>query len=216
MKKIGNTGNILSDWAIEKSGMWKIETKKAGVQVVNRATLVKFCDANGIEDMPIAELETRFIEEYEIAEKPKVEPVIVPEGYEIVSIDGVEGFYKIPQFPKKEEQKAEPKTTTKRGIENIIFDNESEGVDKFNGIGIDKFAMVGIENVKVEAVEAVEQEIVIEQEEIEKLGDISDFQDFNSEEDFPLYIDKYGVENKDRVRLYYGCEYWNDLVRLAE
>jgi len=49
---------------------------------------------------------------------------------------------------KKDEPKAEPKTSTKRGIENIIFDNESEGIDKFNGISVDKLAMVGIENVE--------------------------------------------------------------------
>ena len=35
---------------------------------------------------------------------------------------------------KKDEPKAEPKSSTKRGIENIIFDNESEGVPAGNGI----------------------------------------------------------------------------------
>ena len=56
-------------------------------------------------------------------------------------------------------------------------------------------------------------EIIIEAGEIEKLGDISGFTDFDPENDFPLYVDKHGVENKDRVRLYYGSEYWTDLTK---
>ena len=115
---------------------------------------------------------------------------------------------------KKDEPKAEPKTSTKRGIENIIFDNESEGVDKYNGIGVDKFAMVGIENVKSAVEVETAEEITIEKADVEKLGDISAFEDFDPDTDFPLYVDEHAVENKDRVRLYYGNEFWNDLLKL--
>ena len=94
-----------------------------------------------------------------------------------------------------------------RIIEDIIFDN---------GIEVDKFAMVGIE--KAEKVKAVEietaEEITIEKADVEKLGDISAFEDFDPVTDFPLHIDKNGVENRNRARIYYGNEYWNDLLKL--
>jgi hypothetical protein len=210
MKKTGDSKVEINNWECEKSGMWKLETIHEGTQVVNKMKLIKFCESRGITEIPIDELEKLFIAEYVASEKPQAETVVVPEGYEIVSIDGVEGFYKIPQFQaKKETPKAEPKASTKRGIENIIFDNESEGVDKFNGIEVDPLALVGIEDAQGNPEKIVEY--IIEEAEIEKLGDISGFQDFEPDTDFPLHVDRHGVENKDKVRLYYGAEFYNEL-----
>jgi hypothetical protein len=85
--------------------------------------------------------------------------------------------------------------------------------------GIDKLAMVGYEKaqtIEVEAEAEIVEEITIEKHDIEKLGDISAFQDFDPEADFPIYVDRHGVENKNRIRIFYGSEYWNDLNRKAE
>ncbi len=51
-------------------------------------------------------------------------------------------------------------------------------------------------------------EFTIYRDELKSLGDISCFEDFDIEADMPLFIDRHGVETKDRVRLYYGDEFF--------
>jgi hypothetical protein len=59
-------------------------------------------------------------------------------------------------------------------------------------------------------------EYEIAEADIDRLGDISAFEDFDPEVDFPLYVDRHGVENKDRIRLYYGAEFFQALEALPK
>jgi hypothetical protein len=149
---------------------------------------------NGYVECSVSEIE-KAISELPIfvaPEKPKVEPVIVPEGYEIVSIDGVEGFYKIPQFKAKEETpKAKSENKPKANLENIMFDNESEDVDRFNGFEVDKFALVGIDEAeKTESLEICKKESQIEN----LISEIADLvhRIENYDEDDPIRLDVLG------------------------